>query len=227
MKAKCLPARAGLWFFGALLLVCGVAPVPARATPTATTIVALGDSITRGAGAPPGLDWPDQLGRLLGVRVANRGIDGDRVVLGAGSMVDRLDTDVLATPGVRVLILWGGINDVQQGSAAARVIGGLRQIAARAHVAGLRVIGITVTPNGRSHYFRGAQVPVRAAINAWIRTARVYDAVVDADALLRDPAHPQWLARRYDSGDGLHPDAAAYALIARRLAPLAAAAAGR
>jgi lysophospholipase L1-like esterase len=227
MKQRHRLMATGLGICAALLALCFVAHVQARARVTSAPVVALGDSITRGEGAPAGQDWPDQLGRLLGVRVANRGIDGDRVVQGAGSMVDRFDADVLATPGVRVVIVWGGINDMQQGADAAQVIGGLREIAMRAHAAGLRVIGLTVTPNGRSRYFRGAQVPVRAAVNAWIRTARVYDAVVDADAALSDPAHPQWLARSYDSGDGLHPNGAAYALIARRLAPLVTFTAGR
>jgi lysophospholipase L1-like esterase len=222
LRLKYLPAPIRLRRVAALLARRIAAPARARAPVAPAPIVALGDSITRGQGAPPGQDWPDHLSRLLGMRVANRGIDGAPVARGTASMVDRFRSDVLATPGVRVLILWGGINDMQEGADASQVIGGLREIATRAHAAGLRVVGLTVTPNGCSSHFRDAQVPVRAAVNAWIRATRVYDAVVDADALLRDPAQPQWLARRHDSGDGLHPNVAAYALIARSLAPLIA-----
>ena len=40
------------------------------------------------------------------------------------------------------------------------------------------------------------------------------------DKLLRDPARPTYLATRYDSGDGLHPNAAGYRLIGQSI-PLA------
>ena len=47
-----------------------------------------------------------------------------------------------------------------------------------------------------------------------------YDAVVDFDAALRDPAHPDRLRRRYDSGDHLHPSDAGYRAMAEAI-PLA------
>jgi lysophospholipase L1-like esterase len=54
----------------------------------------------------------------------------------------------------------------------------------------------------------------RQALNAWIRTAGIFDAVVDVDASLRDPAHPGRIAPRFDSGDHLHPNAAGYEVMA-------------
>lgn len=58
-------------------------------------------------------------------------------------------------------------------------------------------------------------VAARQAVNRWIRTSGVHDPVVDFDRALRDPADPQRLLPRYDSGDHLHPnDAGAEAMAA-------------
>lgn len=46
--------------------------------------------------------------------------------------------------------------------------------------------------------------------NAWIRTPGNSGALIDFDAMMRDPAHPQRLRREFDSGDGLHPSPTGY-----------------
>jgi hypothetical protein len=45
----------------------------------------------------------------------------------------------------------------------------------------------------------------RAEVNAWIRASGAFDAVLDFDAVLRDPADPARMRPAYDSGDHLHP----------------------
>jgi lysophospholipase L1-like esterase len=47
-------------------------------------------------------------------------------------------------------------------------------------------------------------------VNAWIRTSGKFDAVIDLDAAVRDPASPTRLLAAYDSGDKLHPSPAGY-----------------
>ena len=54
-------------------------------------------------------------------------------------------------------------------------------------------------------YYSDAAEKPRQAINAWIRSGGEFDAVVDFDRALRDPAEPKKLAAAYDSGDHLHP----------------------
>ena len=46
---------------------------------------------------------------------------------------------------------------------------------------------------------------LRQQLNAWLRSNSPFDAVIDLDAALRDPADPSRMAAAYDSGDHLHP----------------------
>jgi lysophospholipase L1-like esterase len=91
------------------------------------------------------------------------------------------------------------------------LIAGYRQIIARAHARGVRVIFATVMPFGGSltHYSR-ANERMRQAVNQWIRTSREPDAVIDFDHLARDPARPVNMRANFASEDGLHPGAAGY-----------------
>jgi hypothetical protein len=47
---------------------------------------------------------------------------------------------------------------------------------------------------------------VRVAANRWIRTKGNFDAVVDLDAILRDPQRPARLKAESDSGDRIRPN---------------------
>ncbi|MBL6854496.1 MAG: hypothetical protein ISS15_10950 [Alphaproteobacteria bacterium] len=54
----------------------------------------------------------------------------------------------------------------------------------------------------------------RQAVNAWLRAPGHFDAVIDFDAVIRDPAAPSYMNRLYDVGDHLHPDPAGYKAMA-------------
>ena len=198
-------------------------------------IVALGDSITDGKGSTTnGNDrWTDVLAKRLqadpqrpGIAIVNQGIGGNRLLndgLGPNALA-RLDRDVLAQPGVTHLIVLEGINDLgtltleapvsqaEHDSHVTRIIGAYRQIIARAHAKGVKVIGGTIMPfvgNGYYHANRDNEAD-RQAVNAWIRTPGHFDAVVDFDRVMRDPAKPERLLPAYDDGDALHPSPAGY-----------------
>jgi lysophospholipase L1-like esterase len=47
-------------------------------------------------------------------------------------------------------------------------------------------------------------------VNAWIRAAGNFDAVIDLDAAVRDPSKPDTLLPAYDTGDQLHLNPAGY-----------------
>ncbi|HEY7501597.1 MAG TPA: SGNH/GDSL hydrolase family protein [Vicinamibacterales bacterium] len=199
-------------------------------------IVAFGDSITDGSRSTPDTNntWPAILATRLAankatahIAIVNEGIGGNRVLTdGANfagvSALARLDRDVLNQPNVKWLIMLEGINDIGNGTApnalypvsAEQLIWGLRQVVERAHAHGIKVIGCTILPFEGANYFREEGEAMRQAVNTWIRTSGVYDAVVDFDAATRDPANPRRLRAEFDPGDHLHPNDAGYRAMA-------------
>jgi len=93
-----------------------------------------------------------------------------------------------------------------------RPLVGYRQLIARAHKNGIRVIGTTIPPFEhalfREPLFEGFYSPEREKsrqeVNTWIRNTREFDGVIDFDAAVRDPNRPTELLPAYDSGDHLH-----------------------
>jgi lysophospholipase L1-like esterase len=212
-----------------------VSEIDVQAAPSSATVVALGDSITDGHGATTnGNDrWTDVLASRLqssstarNIGVSNQGIGGNHLLtdgLGPNALA-RFDRDVLAPAGVRWIIVFEGVNDlgglVRDGEVSAeqhaafveRVLAAYRQIIARAHAHGLRVIGATTTPYVGSNYYHPGPLGEadRQAVNRWIRTPGNYDAVIDFDSVVRDPQNPDRLLPAYDCGDHLHPSPAGY-----------------
>ncbi|MGW1783718.1 SGNH/GDSL hydrolase family protein [Streptomyces sp. NPDC002143] len=182
-------------------------------------VVALGDSITDGHGATPDSNrrWPDYLARRLLSHpssrlkgVANEGIAGNKLLTdwSGQSALKRLDRDVLSQPGVQTVILLEGINDIKATPAptAADVIAGYMQIVTRAHDQGKCVVGGTITPYQGWPQWSQAGEDLRLTVNSFIRTSEAFDAVVDFDKAVQDPATPARLFSPYDSGDHLHPN---------------------
>jgi lysophospholipase L1-like esterase len=197
----------------------------------AALVVALGDSITDGAGSTSeaNASWPSRLAERLQrsrrhsrVAVGNAGISGNRLLRdGSGaSGLARFDRDVLGQSGVRWLVLLEGINDIGMARSPADtpgrddLVSAYRQIVERAHAAGIRVVGCTLAPFEGAFYYGEAKETVRSAVNEWIRTSGAFDGVADVDAALRDPVSPRRLRPVFDTGDHLHPNDAGYAAIA-------------
>jgi lysophospholipase L1-like esterase len=206
------------------------------------SIVTFGDSITDGARSTVDGNhrWPDTLAARLAARkgapklgVVNMGIGGNRLLHeGAASKrpqfgvnaLARFDSDVLALPGVKYLMLLEGINDIGHAGSSAPVseavtaedmIAAMKQLIERSHEHGIKVIGATLTPfEGPANVQRGYWTPekakVRDAVNEWIRTGKAFDAFVDFDKAVRDPANPAHILPAFDSGDQLHPSDAGY-----------------
>jgi lysophospholipase L1-like esterase len=168
--------------------------------------------------------------------VLNEGIIGNRLLndspkapnnpfgaaLGEAGLA-RFQRDVLAQAGVKYVIVGLGINDIafpafpftppNETVTAEEIITGYRQLIARAHKKGIRVIGTTNPAFENSAFTEPAvtfYTPEREAarqkVNDWIRSSREFDAVVDFDQVLRDPNHPTQILPAYDSGDHLHPN---------------------
>jgi lysophospholipase L1-like esterase len=216
------------------------APANARA------IVALGDSITDGEGSTvDGNDrWPDRLAERLvaaggpPVAVLNQGISGAKVLadrMGVNALA-RFDRDVLNQPKVDTIILMMGINDIgwsgsevgphqttgprQADPTADEIIDGYKQLIARAHLHGLRIIGATLTPFGDAMagtpsegFYTPEKEQRRAALNAFIRSG-AFDGVIDFEPVVLDPQRPQYILAKFGKGDHLHPNHLGYAAMA-------------
>ncbi|MFG3349122.1 SGNH/GDSL hydrolase family protein [Streptomyces sp. NPDC048018] len=202
-------------------------------------IVAFGDSITDGVGSTADADnrYPDELAERLAATgrpraVLNHGIGGNQVTndttwAGEAGVV-RFRKDVLTEKGVGTVILLEGINDIG-GSGPAfpggptpevsvnRLVEGHRSLIRQAHAHGLKVVGATLTPIKGSFYDTPENEAKREAFNAWVRTSGAYDAVVDLDRAVADPADPDRILPAYDSGDHLHPGDAGYRAMAEAL----------
>lgn len=209
----------------------------------AGAVVAFGDSITDGAMATTDANrrWPDRLAERLAPRnvaVLNAGISGARVLrdkMGANALA-RFERDVLAQPGVRAAVVLMGINDLAWNGTifapgdpplpAEELIAGYRQLIARARARGVRIVGATLTPfegalqdSPMRGYYGADKERVRQRVNAWMRESGEFDALLDFDAVTRDPAHPARFLPAYDSGDHLHPGDAGYKAMADSIDP--------
>jgi lysophospholipase L1-like esterase len=193
-------------------------------------IVTLGDSITEGAHSTINAfhSWPDRLAERLAAggqwSVVNAGIGGNRLVrnVAGPNALARFDRDVLATPGVRIVVLMEGINDIgrtftpeaaQEPATLEDLEGAARQIVARAHDHGIKVYGATLTPYRGAHYYADAGGKMRQAFNDWIRSGGAFNGVIDFDAALRDKREPDRLDPAYDSNDHLHMNDRGYAAL--------------
>jgi lysophospholipase L1-like esterase len=228
------PYSTASWFF--LDAVEMMAPADSFA------VVAFGDSITDGTASTMNGDdrWPDVLSRRLqaiyGNRVAvvNSGIGGNQVVgpreygprnpfSGGPSAQARIERDVMELSGVSALIMLEGINDFSRNGNAsvAAVIDGLKDIVGRTRAKrpGLRVLGATVlTALGSSNAAHGfpEQDEKRRALNDFIRTAGLFDGVVDFDRVTLNPESgglkSEFVPESTTGGPGdkLHPNHAGY-----------------
>ena len=211
------------------------------APPGARAVVTFGDSITDGADSTPDANhrWSDVLaGRLnqangAPIAVLNEGISGARVLsdrMGVNALA-RFDRDVLSHPHADTVILMMGINDIgwpdcilaphEPAPSAEAVIDGYKQLIARAHLHGMRIIGATLTPFEDTFkgtpiegYYNTDKEQKREAVNQWIRSSGAFDGVIDFDAVTRDPNRPTHILAAYDCGDHLHPQDAGYKAMA-------------
>ena len=135
--------------------------------------------------------------------------------------LNRFERDVIGQNGVRWLIILEGINDIggargadDAATVARDLIAAYEQMIDGAHAEDIRVYGATLLPFGGSFYDSQDHESARQAVNDWIRSSGRFDAVIDLDAALRDPADPLHLLPEADTGDHLHPNETGHRLMA-------------
>ena len=190
---------------------------------TAAAVAVLGNSITDGYGLSGGLQnrWTDMFSQALlansatqQVGVLNLGIGGTNVAgTGPTTGATRFQQDILDQSGVKWVIIFYGVNDIcASNSSAATIIAAYQKMITDGHANNMKVYGATITPVNGNAYYTAAHEAVRAAVNNWIRTPGNFDACIDFDKTIRDPADTTRLQAAY-SNDWLHPNAAGYKLL--------------
>jgi acyl-CoA thioesterase I len=208
--------------FGSLLLLsaCNIPPQPAvdpgdLATPkdslsgtvnnlnrgSGEQIIALGDSITAGAGVGPEAAYPNLLSQTLDLPILNQGRGGDTTA----TALSRLQQDVIDADPWLVIVGLGG-NDYLRQVPPAETEANLRQIVTRLQQAGAIVVllGMDVSPfNGN---YQGLYQRVANETQAYL-IAGVLEGLNDS-RYLYDQIHPnqaghEILASRVAAG--LHP----------------------
>lgn len=167
--------------------------------PKSRVVVALGDSLTEGAGASPGNDYVSVLSRTLGLSIINAGVSGDTTEDG----LRRLERDALARdPGV-VIVLLGG-NDYLRRLPKETTFGNLGKIIDRIHAkeAVVVLVGVRGGLLGDS-YAKDYETLARAKKTAFVPN-------VLADVL----GEPDLM---YDT---IHPNDKGYAIVAQAIAPV-------
>ena len=98
---------------------------------------------------------------------------------------------------------------------------GMKQLIERAHDRGMKVFGATQIPfNGASTIpgiFSAEKEAQRKALNEWIRSSHAFDAVIDFEKVVLDPANPEKIRPAFDSADHLHPNNAGYEAMANSI----------
>jgi lysophospholipase L1-like esterase len=212
--------------------------VDVRAAAGTQVICAFGDSITDGTASTINGDdrWPDVLSRRAHaafgnrVSVVNAGIGGNRILTpvsytpaqpfsGGPAALQRLDRDLLGVSGLSGVVFLEGVNDISSGSTAEAIIAGIRELVSRIRAKShIKIVGTTITPAFKSSGPGGTADAAdrRRAVNNFIRTGGLFDAVADFEAATIDPAtgslKPEFQPNSSVGGPGdlLHPNRAGY-----------------
>jgi lysophospholipase L1-like esterase len=160
-------------------------------------IVAFGDSLTEGYRMAPGEGYPEQLAKLVGRPIVNRGISGNTTADGLA----RLDADVLAE-SPRIVLVGLGANDMLRKQPIDETFANLRRIVDRIQGRGAMVVLIGVEGFPLVHGDYGSRYRSLARETGCVYVADMLDGVFGDPSLMYDQ---------------IHPNAAGYARIARRI----------
>ena len=194
------------------------------------SLVAVGDSITDGFYVIPdgSTRWLDDLFVRMqadqstkDIAIVNKGIGANTVlnnIVGLGALA-RIDSDVIAQPGVAYGLIFEGVNDIAgasndsaiQDSIYVQLVEGYEQFVTRLHTFGIPVIGCTITPFQppatdpvQIGFYSATRERTRLRVNDWIRNSGKFDAVVDFSAAVSNHSIPAQIQLQYAAADFLH-----------------------
>lgn len=184
-----------------LVAACG-SKAKEEALPPGSMIVALGDSLTAGAGVAPEEAWPDLLASRTGWVVVNGGISGDT----SAAALLRLPALLEEHSPVLVLVALGG-NDM------------LRRVPQAETIANLGKMLDMIKAHGAKPVLLATPKPsVAGAAFQNLSAAEFYSSVAEAHQIpLIEDAIAEVLSDPEMKGDPLHPNAAGHAQLAQKI----------
>jgi len=202
-----LPRNCSLWQFvlliAAIVLVAACSAKPKeQALPAGSEVLALGDSLTQGAGVSPDEAWPNLLASKTGWVVVNGGVNGDT----SEQALQRLPILLEQYNPVLVLVTLGG-NDMLRHIPEQQTIANLERILTLIKAHGAKsVLLATPSPSPMRAVFQNLCAPdfYRKLADAQ-HVPLIEDAIAD---VLSDPKL---------KGDTLHPNAAGHARLAEKI----------
>lgn len=185
-----------------LVAACGDKPIKEPALPPGSMVVALGDSLTAGAGVAREQAWPDLLASRTGWEIVNAGVNGDT----SSGALGRLPALLEEYEPVLVLVALGG-NDM------------LRRIPQEQTVANLGKVLDMVRAHGAKPVLLATPKPsVAGAVFQSLSAADFYRSVAEAHQVqLIEDAIAEVLSDPAMKGDPLHPNAAGHAQLAQKI----------
>lgn len=185
-----------------LVLTAACGKVKEAAIPPGSHVLALGDSLTEGAGVTLQEAWPNLLANKTGWVVINGGVSGDT----SGGALQRLPSLLEEHAPVLVLVTLGG-NDMLRHLPQQQTIANLEKIIALVRAHGAKPV-LLATPNPS----------LMGAVFQHLSAADFYQQVADAqhvplikDAIAEVISDPQLKV------DPLHPNAAGHVLLAEKI----------
>ncbi len=163
------------------------------------SVLAFGDSLTYGTGAPRGKGYPEVLATLIGRRVVNAGVPGEVTADGLKRLAGELEK---VTP--KLVVLCHGGNDM------------LRKRSLAAAEANLRAMIQAIRARGAAVVMLGVPRP-----GVFLSTAAFYERVAeDLEVPIEADVVPELLGDRQYKADTVHPNDKGYARIAAAVARL-------
>lgn len=170
-----------------------------------TTCIVVGDSFGNEFGEYP---------YLLDITAENYCVAGDRLILDieptyATDVANRLTTTTIA-------VIQGGVNDILNAEVLGDIQTALTSCVTTAKAAGLDVVVVNIGPWKNYVGWSAGEQTTTDNYNAWLATQDSVQGftLVDIYTALESGSSADELDASYDSGDGLHPNAAGSAVVA-------------
>jgi lysophospholipase L1-like esterase len=165
-----------------LLVACSNAQPTISRLPDDAVILAFGDSLTSGVGAPPGSSYPEILEGLINRRVIKSGISGET----SGEGLARLPGELAVHKPGLVLLCLGG-NDVLRKMDHERTAGNLSRMVQMIRESGAEVVLIGVPKPGlmlsTASFYKKIGEDMRVSLEGSLLADILADSKLKADAI--------------------------------------------